>query len=118
MYPSTLVAMNTEHRGRAMPATVAPGAGVSRHWRGLRGEQGPGEGNVGVAHARPGLVWVAARACHTLASRARDAMTTHDPLLGAVLRRTYQVERLLGAGGMGAVYAVQHLRTRRRYALK
>ncbi|MCB9617376.1 MAG: serine/threonine protein kinase, partial [Sandaracinus sp.] len=41
-----------------------------------------------------------------------------DPLLGRTLGGVYAVERRLGTGGFGAVYAGRHLRTGRRYALK
>jgi serine/threonine-protein kinase len=43
-----------------------------------------------------------------------------DELLqtGRVLRETYRIDSLLGAGGMGAVYAATHLRTGRACALK
>ncbi len=37
---------------------------------------------------------------------------------GDVLNGTYRVESVLGSGGMGVVYAAQHLRTGRRYAVK
>ncbi|MBI5482606.1 MAG: serine/threonine protein kinase [Deltaproteobacteria bacterium] len=40
------------------------------------------------------------------------------PLVGRVLGGTYEVERPLGAGGMGAVYVARHVRTGRRYAVK
>ena len=39
-------------------------------------------------------------------------------LVGAVLNGTYQIERHIGSGGMGAVYAAKHLRTGRHYAVK
>jgi len=39
-------------------------------------------------------------------------------LVGRLIRNTYQVEALLGSGGMGAVFRVRHMRTGRRYALK
>ncbi len=39
-------------------------------------------------------------------------------LVGAVLNGTYEIERHLGSGGMGAVYAAKHLRTGRHYAIK
>ena len=41
-----------------------------------------------------------------------------ESLVGAVLNGTYQIEKHLGSGGMGAVYAAKHLRTGRRYAVK
>lgn len=37
---------------------------------------------------------------------------------GTVLNGTWRVDELVGAGGMGHVYAVTHTRTGRRYALK
>jgi serine/threonine-protein kinase len=37
---------------------------------------------------------------------------------GHVFKDTYRVGRLLGAGGMGVVYEVTHLRMGRRLALK
>ncbi|MFO0574783.1 MAG: protein kinase [Polyangia bacterium] len=39
-------------------------------------------------------------------------------LIGRTLCRTYQVERLLGGGGMGAVYAARHVRTGGLFAVK
>ena len=41
-----------------------------------------------------------------------------DELIGRVLNDTYQLERRLGSGGMGAVYAARHLRTGRLHAAK
>ncbi|MBK8251681.1 MAG: protein kinase [Polyangiaceae bacterium] len=41
-----------------------------------------------------------------------------EALIGTVLNNTYAVEKHLGSGGMGAVYAAKHLRTGRRYAIK
>lgn len=38
--------------------------------------------------------------------------------VGRTLKETWQVEALLGHGGMGAVFRARHLRTGRRYALK
>jgi len=37
---------------------------------------------------------------------------------GVVLGNTYRIERLIGRGGMGAVYAASHLRLHRRFAIK
>src|SRR5581483_11923997 len=39
-------------------------------------------------------------------------------LVGTIVASRYRVERLLGAGGMGAVYAGEHLTTGRKVALK
>jgi serine/threonine protein kinase len=42
-----------------------------------------------------------------------------DALIGAVLRDTYKVDRLLGEGGMGRIYEAHHTRiTDKRYAIK
>ena len=43
---------------------------------------------------------------------------TDDALVGRTLGGVYQVERRLGAGGIGAVYTALQTRTKRRYALK
>ncbi|NOY94664.1 MAG: protein kinase, partial [Deltaproteobacteria bacterium] len=44
-------------------------------------------------------------------------MTT-DPLIGRTLGGSFLVERLLGQGGMGAVYVARHTRTGKGYAVK
>ncbi len=41
-----------------------------------------------------------------------------DALIGRVLGGTYQVERKLGEGGMGAVFAARNVRTGKSYAVK
>jgi serine/threonine-protein kinase len=41
-----------------------------------------------------------------------------DPLIGTIISGRYRVDSLLGSGGMGAVYLVQHTQLRRRFALK
>jgi serine/threonine-protein kinase len=41
-----------------------------------------------------------------------------DPLIGQVLGDAYRVTRLIGVGGMGAVYEAAHLRLPKRFAIK
>ena len=41
-----------------------------------------------------------------------------DPLIGRVLRGRYRIERTIGAGGAGAVYAARQLDLDRRVAIK
>jgi serine/threonine-protein kinase len=53
-------------------------------------------------------------AAGTPSSREHDLQA----LVGAIVSSRYRVERLLGAGGMGAVYAGEHLTTGRKVALK
>jgi eukaryotic-like serine/threonine-protein kinase len=38
--------------------------------------------------------------------------------IGLVIKDTYRIERLIGEGGMGAVYEASHLRLERRFAVK
>lgn len=45
-------------------------------------------------------------------------MATSDSLIGSVLDGKYKVDRLLGRGGMGEVYAGTHLRLERAVAIK
>jgi serine/threonine protein kinase len=48
-----------------------------------------------------------------------DPLTTQPhPLLGTVLRGTYQVTRLLDRGGMGIVFEAEQIRLRRKVAIK
>lgn len=48
----------------------------------------------------------------------RSADEKVDPLLGTILAGRYRVERLLGSGGMGAVYRAAHVHMRKLVALK
>ncbi|WAS97431.1 serine/threonine-protein kinase [Nannocystis punicea] len=41
-----------------------------------------------------------------------------DPRIGDLLKGTYTIERLLGAGGMGSVYLAQHALIRKKVAIK
>jgi len=41
-----------------------------------------------------------------------------DPMLGKVLSGLYKVERLLGEGGMGAVYVALHIHLKKKFAVK
>ena len=43
---------------------------------------------------------------------------TDHTLVGQVLGGSYRVERLIGEGGMGAVYEAAHTRVERRFAIK
>ena len=66
----------------------------------------------------------AARSCHT-ALPAKTIYCTScgenmapDPLVGKTFEKRYEVVRRLGAGAMGAVYEVRHLRLNKRFAMK
>ena len=41
-----------------------------------------------------------------------------DPLVGTVLAERYQIESVIGEGGIGRVYRARHVRMSRRYAIK
>lgn len=41
-----------------------------------------------------------------------------EDLVGTVISERYKIEKVLGKGGMGAVYLVQHVHMRKHYALK
>src|SRR3954447_11720220 len=53
-------------------------------------------------------------------SKASAAITegSAEQLIGTTISGRYKVEAVLGTGGMGAVYLVQHTLMRKRYALK
>ena len=50
--------------------------------------------------------------------RADGEAKTGDPLIGAVLGRTYRVTKVLGEGGMARLYEAEHLRIDAKYAVK
>ena len=59
----------------------------------------------------------------TKANAPRETLMIPDKIdpsepLGSVLKETYRLERLIGIGGMGAVYEAAHLRLARRFAVK
>ena len=47
------------------------------------------------------------------------ASATPDPLIGATMLDTYEIERLMGEGGMGRIYEARHVRiAEKRFAIK
>jgi serine/threonine-protein kinase len=54
------------------------------------------------------------RSCTTCAT----GLVGTDPLIGSTLVERYQIERLLGEGGLGRVYLARHTRMARRFAIK
>jgi serine/threonine protein kinase len=50
--------------------------------------------------------------------RAEDWNPSDDPLLGSAIDDRYEVEALIGQGGVGSVYRVRHVRLGRAFALK
>ena len=90
-------------RGVATKAD-GPGPGVGRVERKVdRGGQGPGRGE----RKGEGL------------GQGRDARSSGPgSLVGVVLSGRYRVERVIGQGGMGAVYLAEHTHMHKRLALK
>ena len=50
--------------------------------------------------------------------RTEQQKSSDDPLIGAVLGRTYRITRVLGQGGMAKLYEAEHLRIAAKYAVK
>jgi serine/threonine-protein kinase len=53
-----------------------------------------------------------------VSSEARDSAITHSSRVGGIVAGKYRLERLLGVGGMGAVYEAVHIGVERRFAVK
>ncbi|MGC4068220.1 MAG: serine/threonine-protein kinase [Polyangiaceae bacterium] len=51
-------------------------------------------------------------------SVASDAGSERDPRIGSILAERYRIDVLLGEGGMGKVYAGEHVLMRKRVAIK
>ena len=51
-------------------------------------------------------------------ANSNDAMEATDPMLGQVIAGKYRIEKLIGVGGMGAVYRATQLVVERKVALK
>ena len=45
-------------------------------------------------------------------------LSLQTELIGLVLGGSYEIERLIGEGGMGAVYEAKHVRLPRKFAVK
>jgi serine/threonine protein kinase len=54
----------------------------------------------------------------TVLAPINDPAPAQHPLLGTTLRGTYRILRQLDQGGMGMVFEAEHVRLRRRVAVK
>jgi len=55
---------------------------------------------------------------HDAGHSADTGLRPADPLVGTTLKGTYQVVRKIAEGGMGVVYEGEHVRLKRRVAIK
>lgn len=58
------------------------------------------------------------RFCPKCGTSIPDSTIQQDPLVGMVVDERYRVTGLLGAGGMGRVYAAEHVKLGTRFAVK
>jgi serine/threonine protein kinase len=100
-------AARTKFCGRCGALMDAAGAGDDTPLMELAPEAAPGPG--GAARARPGTAELAQR---------RRASDSQDRWLGRVLDDRYRVLEVVGRGGMGVVYKVEHLRMGKVAAMK
>src|SRR5690606_37837668 len=84
----------------------------------------PAGGGRGACHAASGRNYATLHRCPmasekpTGAPPSDDAEPAPDLFVGKVLAERYQIERRLGGGGMGSVYAARHTVIGRRVAVK
>jgi serine/threonine protein kinase len=64
------------------------------------------------------IVSFSARQMSTVPVQSSDDTPAQHPLLGTTLRGTYRILRALDQGGMGMVFEAEHVRLRRRLAVK
>ena len=73
---------------------------------------------VSTADAAPSLEEQATMAADTAGLAESAGGERDDPLLGQLIADRYEIQRLLGEGGMGAVYLAEHVMMQKPVALK